>query len=642
MTARRSASVRKRTELRRELHAERRKRSKGPRRHSVKSFASSHSLRLDMHPASVIDHRRVASVLDVVRRSGVAPYLERRLRSHPGRTCSYAPEMLCVGTILSILNGWTLELTDVTRALAAIPSITRARLGLRDADGYFIGYRSVDHQFNRLTQALDEGWDDDDGTHCDLQWLIDALIKASIPDDAAPVQAVALDGMAVESFSYMRWPRSLDRSLLDALIDDPTPVPSAESMGSGDDDDVVPGDDNRKHLTVAERAVLEKKAKHPWPEAIVDRRPVPSKDPDARQGHRTVTNAQQLEFYLGYELHLASSVKSATWLGDPREIQFGPDVSRYVTGMRLSRAGAYRGDPGIDLARAMRSAHPELRELIADLGYTNLTETPFNDLVRSMGLDVVMNVHPSNLKTAVGKDIPLGRFGSKGTQKVVSAVGSLFHEYMPARYFDNPTLPSIRNERRREVEDYYNERAAYLWRHHSYGPDGTIRLQCPACAGRLRPLDLTRAARAGVLDYPELEAPAGATACCTQSIITTNAEQRGWLYQSPPLFTTAWARSYRRRLISETSNSVLRSGLARMVRGFFRVFTLPKVGFLIGMALVALNIKTAEQEWQADHVEVIDEADPELVDTAEVSIYSAPQSDGGDEVEAVATPPPEP
>lgn len=552
MTARRSASVRKRTELRRELHAERRKRSKGPGRHSVKSFASSHSLRLDMHPASVIDHRRVASVLDVVRRSGVAPYLERRLRSHPGRTCSYAPEMLCVGTILSILNGWTLELTDVTRALAAIPSITRARLGLRDADGYFIGYRSVDHQFNRLTQALGDGWDDEDGTHCDLQWLIDALIKASIPDDAAPVQAVALDGMAVESFSYMRWPRSLDRSLLDALIDDPTPVPSAESMGSGDDDDVVPSDDKRKRWTAAERAVLEKKAKHPWPEAIVDRRPVPSKDPDARQGHRTVTNAQQLEYYLGYELHLASSVKSATWLGDPTEIQFGPDVSRYVTGMRLSRAGAYRGDPGIDLARAMRSAHPELRELIADLGYTNLTETPFNDLVRSMGLDVVMNVHPSNLKTAVGKDIPLGRFGSKGTQKVVSAVGSLFHE------------------------------------------------------------------------------------------VTTNADQRGWLYQSPPLFTTAWARSYRRRLISETSNSVLRSGLARMVRGFFRVFTLTKVGFLIGMALVALNIKTAEQEWQADHVEVIDEADPELVDTAEVSIYSAPQSDGGDEVEAVATPPPEP
>ena len=87
---------------------------------------------------------------------------------------------------------------------------------------------------------------------------------------------------------------------------------------------------------------------------------------------------------------------------------------------------------------------------------------------------------------------------------------------------------------------------------------------------------------------------------------------------------------------------MLRSGLARMVRGFFRVFTLAKVGFLIGMALVALNIKTAEQEWQADHVEVIDEADPELVDTAEVSIYRAPQSDGGDEVEAVATPPPEP
>ena len=79
-----------------------------------------------------------------------------------------------------------------------------------------------------------------------------------------------------------------------------------------------------------------------------------------------------------------------------------------------------------------------------------------------------------------------------------------------------------------------------------------------------------------------------------------------------------------------------------MVRGFFRVFTLPKVGFLIGMALVALNIKTAEQAWQAEHVELIDHEDPDLADEAEISIYAEAASDSGDEVEQVVTPPPEP
>lgn len=85
---------------------------------------------------------------------------------------------------------------------------------------------------------------------------------------------------------------------------------------------------------------------------------------------------------------------------------------------------------------------------------------------------------------------------------------------------------------------------------------------------------------------------------------------------------------------------MLRSGLARMVRGFFRVFTMAKVGFLIGMALVALNIKTAEQAWQAEHVEVIDDDDPEASHTTGVSIYAQATPDSGDEVEQVATPPP--
>ena len=56
-----------------------------------------------------------------------------------------------------------------------------------------------------------------------------------------------------------------------------------------------------------------------------------------------------------------------------------------------------------------------------------------------------------------------------------------------------------------------------------------------------------------------------------------------------------------------------------MVRGFFRVFTMAKVGFLIGMALVALNIKTAEQAWQAEHVEVIDDDDPEASGSSDPS-----------------------
>ena len=88
---------------------------------------------------------------------------------------------------------------------------------------------------------------------------------------------------------------------------------------------------------------------------------------------------------------------------------------------------------------------------------------------------------------------------------------------------------------------------------------------------------------------------------------------------------------------------MLRSGLARLVRGYFRVFTLPKVAFVIGMALMALNMKTVEQEWLAEHAEVteLDDTTPDA-DLGDNGMYASPSSGDAAEVAEVATPPPEP
>jgi len=88
---------------------------------------------------------------------------------------------------------------------------------------------------------------------------------------------------------------------------------------------------------------------------------------------------------------------------------------------------------------------------------------------------------------------------------------------------------------------------------------------------------------------------------------------------------------------------VLRSGLAHLTRGCFRVFTLPKVAFLIGMALAALNIMTVEQEWRANNVEVVEHDHEDFNDELDDGVYagrSGGEDDAGDVEEVASLPPP--
>jgi hypothetical protein len=200
-------------------------------------------------------------------------------------------------------------------------------------------------------------------------------------------------------------------------------------------------------------------------------------------------------------------------------------------------------------------------------------------------------------------------------------------------FLDNPAVPWKTAAERAEIEEYYNKRAAYAYRVHSEGNGDVIRLACPACTGRLRPVDLQIAAATGTLELPPLEAPAGTTSCCVQRVITTTADDRTPHWQEVPYGTTAWARSYGRRALVENTNSVLRTGLARMYRGFFRVFGKNKIEFLLALALSALNLKMAERARSYEEVEVIDhdwdddqsgDGDSQLANAVEDDVESPP------------------
>ena len=596
--------TRTRTIKRRELTRQRREAERRGR--SLLDFAGEHSTRLDMSPGGyAISNTRLNAVLAAIDRSGIGPYLERRLRHHPGRSCSYSPTMIAVGAVLSVMNGWTLEVTDITKALAGIHPLTRMDLGLQDDDGFFVGYRSVDHQFNRLTEALSEGWVDADGTVCNTQWFVDAVIDATVPEDAPTLEAASIDGLALQTWARMRWNLDID--------DDPVASATVDTEAEAYDDraeftapEALRGID-KPEGDMPKRAT--RKAKDAWPLSPIDNRPVPTADPDARLGKRTVTQSQPTKMYAGFEAHIASQVRTAHWDGDPRHITLGDPVPNYVRGLRLTRASEYRATAGTELVTTLKNQNPELAEVLADRGYTQLKAENFHDPIRDLGIKLVMDYKVTQLNKAVPYEVPTGRRNVRNntnpTQRVWRTAGGIFHQYMPVELLENPALPWKRSEERARLEEHYNERAAYAYRIHSEGPGDTVRLSCPACAGRLRHVDPQVAAATDTLHLPPLDAPPGTTSCCIQRVITTTATDRTSHWQEIPYGTTAWARSYGRRALVENTNSVLRTGLARMARGFFRVFGKDKVELLLGLALGALNLKMAERTRRREEVEVV-------------------------------------
>ena len=386
----------------------------------------------------------------------------------------------------------------------------------------------------------------------------------------------------------------------------------------------------RKKTTKATKATkATKTAKPKWP-LDAKGRPVPTKDPDARFGKRTVTQRQRDPYYVGYEEHLATRVRQVHWRGRAEELGLSPAVINFIVGVRVAPALDHRGVHGTDLITAVKKQHPSVRNALADRGYTPHRPEAFAHLVRAAGVQILQDytrfqrearIEPLTITTPDGDTVNL-----------LPIAGGFFHEFMPADLMDNPALPEVGTKEREDVEEHYNKRAAYMWRIHSYGSDGSVRLRCPACDGRLRPLDLTEAANLGKIEMPGLDVPEGVTRCCAGSIITVPATSLPREFQPLPFGTTAWRKAFGRRSLVENSNSLLQTGIARQTRGFFRVFGLAKVSFLLAMTAAAINLLLYEKEWQKTRVEVLkhEGTDPSEVDDVYLDHYAEGDDPGGD------------
>ena len=584
--------------------------SGGTRRQLRRIFGDELADRLDVMPELVWSDARTRRVLKLIDDANLGPALHSRFRSHPGQRCSFEPTLVIAAVILGVMSGLSAELTDVVRSINALPPWARHQHGVHSRAGNFVSYSTLHHQFTRLVKGLEKEWEaPEDGTW-GLDRLVAALFVASPTTSDAPVTAASMDGYVVES--WVLPPRNRIPKKLQANRD----VRDVESFLESDHAGLVGIDEVAGVSDPVPAEAVDTVAGHPI-------RPRKREiDTGAGWGVKTETRSKAQGWVFGHELHIAREVVGGSYRGDPTTFTLeGERPMGRITGFDIRPISRDRAGAGLAIVAATKDAHPELREVIVDRGYSNLKKENFRGPLEEMGVASVHSLMPDDLvRQPAVVTVPCGRRSGTGTGKqsvtLLSTAGSLFHELTPPELLENPRLGITGTQQRKDAIEHYEKRTAYLWAPHGSRSNGRLRLKCPVHSGRLRPLDPIEAARTGRFDLPALSTQPGITKCCVQATITITADERDKVYQEVPFGTRAYFTSYGRRNLSESTNSLLHSQLARIVRGFTRVQSFAKTKFLLGLALVAINLMIFERHSQSEEV-VIDEL-------AETVLPSAP------------------
>lgn len=557
--------------------------------------------RLDITSKFEIRHDHYLKVRDVVRASGVVPYLNERLHAHRGERCRFDSETLLIGVILTGTIGLEFEHTNVTKMLASLPDRTRLERGLFDDWGNAASDRAINHQLDRLARALDEGWVAADGTRCDTRWMLVQLLRESVPPKYRDYTALAFDATAVET-----WGAFITSSA--AVAADPDVVAAAELAARTYSDidgaanlDAALADAAEANAAASEqraKAAKRNKAKRqpPGPDTIYgpDGRIIHTTDIDARGGYRTATSMQSGRTFVGYHLHLATAVRSFAWQGDVTRGVLGDYIPPFIIGSELTPANSHSGEAATRLLDAIVPVTPGLSEVLVDRGYTQLSPESFIWPARTHGLDVVMDYTED--QRALAPTLSVARRSVRNDAEpntVIINCGTVLHEHTPEALLAAPAFPK-EDEYREPVFAFYENRAqVYQWSINDRDrTTGDVQYICPFHAGRAK----NPAFKPGVRPNRtavHVDVPDNATCCCHGSA-NIDPETLGPLWQPVPYGTRAWFLSYSRRAMAETANSLLKTSFARLQRSFIKVMGRAKVGLLVGLLCVSVNIELAD------------------------------------------------
>ena len=276
------------------------------------------------HPSSAKDYPIQAPLemslhaIDVLERSGVMPYLERRLRGHPGKKSDLPLLALLVVMVLAAMLGPSYRRTDLCAVLHGLEAQIAYQLGLcsRVARKMF-SYNLIDKQCLRLEKALIEGWVDEDGTNCDQDWFAHRMLGANITKETAE----QITAIAIDSTFLLAWA-----------------VPGAYSPDKASTDQPC------------------------------------SADIFARWGHRSATSKRKAGQRLGFNLHITVGVRPCDWKGRTDSANLGEPVPIMPLHIKLVPADPNVAPIALPCIEWTRRLAPNVEEVLADRMYTMKNE----------------------------------------------------------------------------------------------------------------------------------------------------------------------------------------------------------------------------------------------------------------------------
>ena len=319
-------------------------------------------------------------VLAVIRRSGVVPILERRLRNHPGRESRITIEALLLGMVLAADIFGSYRRADVCRVLNGLNSQVAYAVGLWDLDNPPpICYHAVCDQILRLERALGTTWIGADDIVRDLAWFCHALLAATIPDEYRMlITTIAIDSTIIETWARTQL-YELEKDLLAA-----------------------------HRLKALEKIDLDEpklpKVTGPFTNKIGELnavgRFIRSLDFDAMPGWKTATDREKARIMLGFDIHLAVPVSPPIWKGDPDRVAFGEAPPKFIMAMMVAPGSTNPGPIGLKLVEQAMLISSWIKRVLADRGYTNKRKTFCREL-HKQGIDVVMDYNPKEIERPI-------------------------------------------------------------------------------------------------------------------------------------------------------------------------------------------------------------------------------------------------
>ena len=477
-------------------------------------------------------HVQEAQYRELYERAGLGRFASL-LCNHPGTQSRLSAEGMHVAMLRAAADHKSYKRSDITAAAAKLTDECADAVSIDDRAKRPISYNTIARRLANFEDALVDlsrhprhgkyAWLAENGMFRRAYKWSDRMIRASIGEWAHEITAIAIDGTCKH-----QWANPTECSTNDQLYLQHAQR-RADELGLEEPD-----------LTDRKNPCGTKPG-----ELGPDGRPIRSKSPTARWGHRTKTPKDQREYFFGHDLIMGIILRALRWQGDPERYQPGDDVPQLIACLRVIPAGADPAPPSAAVAETTSRYMPNLRDVIADRIITN--KPTFIQKLHGLGLNGVMDYTTTEVANP-----KLEKFGRNGNDYYVH-VGGIYPGWAGPSVV---TPPAIRGHKTLDDPDVTDEELAqwYIERAKNYRcsinrrlPDGGFQYQTPLAAGRIGTEHTMHTANQSAAEHP-------ADTVYPEKFFIVAPEQAVRL-QDRPWNTPAWEADYGRRPIIETGNS---------------------------------------------------------------------------------------